>query len=90
MAAGVAVVSSDFPLLRRIVTAADCGHVVNPLDVNAIAGAILSLVVDPDHAIAQGANGRHTVQHLYSWESEAKSLLSIYGHVSARIPVHAD
>lgn len=86
MAAGLAIVCPDFPLLREIISGADCGWVVNPLDVHEIASALEYLLANPERTLTQGANGKRAVERLYSWENEAKTLLSVYEHVADQRP----
>ena len=78
MAAGLPVVVSDFPVLRRIVEEAGCGILVDPLDPAAIARAIEFLLVNPAEAQAMGRRGRAAVERAYSWESEARKLVELY------------
>jgi glycosyltransferase involved in cell wall biosynthesis len=78
MASALPVIVSDFPQWREIVRDADCGLVVNPLDVNAIAGAIEWLLTHPLEASAMGQRGREAVLSKYRWETEAEKLLDLY------------
>lgn len=78
MAAGLPVVVSDFPLWREIVTDAECGLVVNPLDADAIATAIAWLLDHPDEAAAMGERGHRAVVTRYNWGKEAEKLVNLY------------
>lgn len=78
MAAGLAVVASDFPLWRDIVEDADCGVLVDPEDPKAIAAAIERLLADDDTARAMGESGRRAVQQKYSWAAEGEALVGLY------------
>ena len=78
MAAGVPVISSDFPVWRAFVEEAECGLVVDPLDVDAIAGAIQWLLDHPAEAEAMGERGRQAVRERYAWRGEAEQLLECY------------
>ena len=78
MAAGVPVISSDFPLWREIVEGARCGVVVNPVDTQAIACAIRWMLDNPVEAQAMGERGRRAVMRKYSWEIEAETLIQFY------------
>jgi glycosyltransferase involved in cell wall biosynthesis len=78
MAAGIPVVASDFPLWRSIIDAADCGLLVDPLDVKSIATAIESLIANPERARTMGEQGRRAVQEHFNWANEEQTLLSFY------------
>lgn len=82
MALGLPVIASDFPLYREIVSSAGCGLVVNPLDVEGIAAAVGKILDDPDQAIQMGLRGRRAARERFSWESEEKKLLDLYGALS--------
>jgi glycosyltransferase involved in cell wall biosynthesis len=86
MAAGLPVVASDFPVMRGIIERAGCGLLVNPLDPSAIAEAIRFLLQHPDQADSMGRRGRAAVEQQYSWESEAQTLLRLYGDLEAKRP----
>ena len=81
MAAGIPVVASDFPAWRELV--GDAGILVDPLDVDAIAAAIDTLLADPEAAQAMGAHGREAVEQRYGWKAEAEGLLSLYDRLDA-------
>ena len=76
MAAGIPVVASDFPFWRELI--GDAGVLVDPYDVDAIAGAIAALLADPARAKAMGRAGREAVAQRFSWEPEGERLLSLY------------
>jgi glycosyltransferase involved in cell wall biosynthesis len=78
MAAGVPVVASDFPVWRSIVEEAGCGLTVDPLDVEALRGAIEWLLIHPAEAEAMGERGRAAVEARYRWEHEGERLLAFY------------
>lgn len=82
MAAGVPVVASDFPLWAKVVGEADCGVLVDPLDPEAIAEAMMQLVNDPDVAGRMGQNGAKAVASKFSWEVARLALLGMYESLS--------
>lgn len=81
MAAGIAVIASDFPRWRAIIDAHECGLCVNPHDPAAIAAAIDELARDPARARRLGANGRRAVEQHYHWGIETKKLLQFYSTI---------
>lgn len=78
MAAGIPVIASDFPLWRQIVTEADCGVLVDPLNPRAIAEAVDYFLSHPAEAERLGRNGRQAVEQRYNWSSEARKLRDFY------------
>lgn len=82
MAAGIPVIASNFPLWRQIVDQADCGLLVDPLDVNQIAAAICQLLNNPEKAEKLGQNGRRAAYQNYNWGNSEKNLLEFYEKIS--------
>lgn len=78
MAAGMPVISSDFPVWREIVDGAGCGLLVDPTDTDALAGAMQWILENPQDAQAMGDRGRAAVLDRYNWEREAEKLVSFY------------
>jgi glycosyltransferase involved in cell wall biosynthesis len=78
MDSGIPVVASDFPVLREIVAAADCGVLVDPHDVGAIGRALKCLASDPALARRLGENGRRAVRQRYNWDRESEKLRKLY------------
>ena len=84
MAAGLPVVSSNFPLWQKIVEGNECGICVDPLCPEQIASAIDRLIDDPGLARHMGERGRHAVESKYNWTAEKAKLLELYDEVLAR------
>jgi len=78
MAAGLPVITANFPGFRRIVEDNGCGLCVPPRDVSAIAAAIEQLFANPAEAEAMGRRGRELALRSFSWEGEKKALLRFY------------
>lgn len=75
--AGIAVVASDFPEIRRIVREYDIGVLVDPHSVEAIATALIRLRDDANRLTDLKKNARCAAAHL-TWETEAPALLAVY------------
>ena len=84
MACEVPVIASDLPFFHKTVYDQGCGLVVNPLDVQAVADAIIYLVEHPQEARRMGERGRELVRTKYNWKSESKKLLALYEHLLAK------
>lgn len=78
MACGLPVVISDFPANRVVVANADCGILVDPSDVAAVAAAMTRLLNDPAEAHRLGQNGRRAFQTQYNWQALERKLLELY------------
>ena len=78
MQAGIPVIASDFPLWREIVESCRCGILVDPMNPKEISNAIDYLIQNPDLAKEMGNNGRNAAFEIYNWETEEKSLISLY------------
>jgi glycosyltransferase involved in cell wall biosynthesis len=81
MHAGLPVIASDLPGLRAIVGAVRCGLLVNPLDSNAVAGAIQYLLTHPREAEQMGQRGREAIQRTFNWAGEESKLLKLYAEL---------
>ena len=82
MAAGLPVIVSDYPFMRRSVQQDDFGIAVDPADVQAVAQAIGAILSDPQRAQQMGENGRQAVLQKYNWDIELKKLLELYDSLS--------
>lgn len=78
MAAGLPLVASDFPFYRQVIERAGCGILVDPLQPDQIAQAILWLLQNQDVAEEMGKRGQEAVLNSYNWEQESKNLLATY------------
>lgn len=78
MAAGIPVISSDFPLWKEIVEGNNCGVCVAPDDTKAIADAVNKLLSNENLAQQMGANGKKAIKEKYNWEAESRNLLTFY------------
>jgi glycosyltransferase involved in cell wall biosynthesis len=71
MAAGLPVVASDVPPMRRVLEETRSGILVKPESAAAIANSLLALLSQPQVLIEMGANGRRAVATKYSWHNDA-------------------
>lgn len=78
MAAGLAIVSSDFPLYRSIVESANVGVCVDPTDPKAIAKGVCELVSNSNNLSQFFQNGPKAVLSEYNWDNEFAAMLSFY------------
>jgi len=78
MVAGLPIIATDFPNLKRIVEGNQCGICVDSSNPQEIARAIQYLISNPDVAKKMGENGKRAVWEKYNWNVEASKLLKIY------------
>ncbi|MBN2463913.1 MAG: glycosyltransferase family 4 protein [Dehalococcoidia bacterium] len=78
MAAGLPLITSNFPLWKKIVEGNNCGLTVNPANSREIARAVEYLIEHPVEAKRMGEKGRKAVLEKYNWDSESKKLLDLY------------
>ncbi|MGD9780912.1 MAG: glycosyltransferase family 4 protein [Kiritimatiellia bacterium] len=81
MAAGIPVVCSNFPGLKKFVEDAGCGLAVQPDEPAAIAGQIRRLMGDADLRRRLGATGRRLFESEYNWEKHEGQLVELYGRI---------
>jgi glycosyltransferase involved in cell wall biosynthesis len=70
MSAGLAVISSDFPLYRSFIDGSACGLCVDPLNVEEIRKAVIILIQDKGKAQQMGKRGKEAILEKYNWEQE--------------------
>jgi glycosyltransferase involved in cell wall biosynthesis len=78
MAAGLPVITSNFPEWREAVEGIGCGLTVEPEDPEAIASAIAYLLTHPAQAAEMGKRGRQAVLDKFNWTKEKPKLLHLY------------
>ena len=78
MAAGLPVIVSDYPFMRRSVQQDQFGVAVDPADPEAIAAAIREILADPNRAQCMGERGRQAVVQKYNWGIEEQKLFALY------------
>jgi glycosyltransferase involved in cell wall biosynthesis len=75
MASGVPVITSNTSALKEI--AEGYGHLVDPLDVDAMADAIVECMTDPEHRASLAKLGRRRAEDFH-WRHTAERTLEIY------------
>lgn len=85
MALGLPVIVSDLPALREVVEEGGNALLVPPEDVQALAGAIDSLLGDPARRQSFGARSRVLFREAFSLERAAKQMLDLYRRVAPRV-----
>ncbi|MGH9464702.1 MAG: glycosyltransferase family 4 protein [Thermoanaerobaculia bacterium] len=83
MASGVAVITSHNSALREI--AEGYAELVDPLDVDAIGGAIVRCLTDADHRRGLAEQGRRRARD-FDWRRTAEQTLEVYRSVLAASP----
>ena len=78
LAAGCAVVASDFPLYKSLLFGSKCAHFVDPQDTSEIAHVLQELTADPQQTLAMAKAARSCFEEKYSWENEVKTLHEFY------------
>lgn len=78
MAAGIPVISSDFPVYKEIVEGNRCGICVDPNNIDAICDAINKIRNNKTYAEELHKNGRRAINEKYNWESQANILIECY------------
>lgn len=78
MLAAKPIVASNFPAWQPLLAHRGAGLLVNPLQPTEIADAVEKLLNDPESAHAMGQAGRKMALEMYSWDSEAEKLRTLY------------
>jgi len=81
MAAGMPVVASDLPYMRRFVGETGAGVLADPETTNAFVDAIVSVIENDDLASIMGENGRRAIREAFNWEAQIPKLLDFYGEI---------
>ncbi|MDP4739333.1 MAG: glycosyltransferase family 4 protein [Crocinitomicaceae bacterium] len=78
LAAGCAVLASDFPLYRTLLHGADCGVFVDPQNEAEISLALSELATQAEKTAKMGQLARSLFEEKYNWEKEARQLREFY------------
>ncbi len=82
MMAGVPIVSSNFPELRRVIEEVHCGITVDPENPGGIAAAVEKLAADPELRRRMADSGRKNAMNRYNWEPQKNKLINLYEEVA--------
>lgn len=85
MAAGLPVIASQEGESAAFVKEAQCGILVDPLNVKQIADAITWLFKNPEEAEAMGRRGQQLIFTRYNWEKESEVLLAVYAGLKFKV-----
>lgn len=75
MGAGLPVLASDVPPMRRVLSETGAGVLVPPANVRALAHGLITLLRDPGLRKRLGEAGRHSVATRYSWTEDRRRFL---------------
>jgi glycosyltransferase involved in cell wall biosynthesis len=81
MYSSLPIVSSNFPNLKRIIEAAQCGICIDPCNAQRAADAMLDLLSRPEVCETMGANGGKAVAEAYNWPAAWEVLRQVYANV---------
>ena len=81
MAAGLPTIVTDFPTWRILLGPLGASLMVDPRDPKAIAEKICWILANRDEAEQMGRQGQQGVREQFSWKSESKKLIELYGTV---------
>ena len=84
--AGLCVISTDAPVVRRLLEEVDAGILVEPTP-EGWEGGLAKLAGDRDYVRAAGARARAAAERRWSWERQGATMLRVYESVlDARTP----
>jgi glycosyltransferase involved in cell wall biosynthesis len=83
MRAGLPMVASDFPEVRRLFEQGDLGERVDPADARAVADAVVTLDSDSARRIHIAETARRLVAERYNWDRQMGSLVALYRRLAA-------
>lgn len=78
MAAGLPVIAARDTESAGFVKEGEAGLLVDPLNIEEIAQAIVALVQDPVGSESMGRRGRQLIFEKYNWEKESEKLIKLY------------
>lgn len=85
MAAGVPIVASDLPPMRRVLDETRAGAFFTPGDSASLAAAVISLLRDRATRRRLADNGRRAAAEKYNWREDEKRFLEIFAPPRAEV-----
>jgi glycosyltransferase involved in cell wall biosynthesis len=90
MEAGVPMIVSDFPEMRRIVTETGAGVARDTSTAESLAAAIKELLAEPEDRKAERRRAaRAAAETTYNWTAQAQQLLGIYDRLNGKYATEA-
>jgi glycosyltransferase involved in cell wall biosynthesis len=83
MNAGLPVVCSNFPNMKKVIEGNDCGILVDPENLQEIREAVEKLLNNSELAAKMGERGRVAVREKYNWEREEKKMVNLIERIVA-------
>ena len=83
MTAGLAVVASDLPELKKVIESEKIGLTFEAGSAESIAKAINSLAADADRVTKMRTDARTAAQRRHNWSVEEKKLVEAYQYLPA-------
>jgi len=80
MHAGIPVLVSDLPEIRRVVESAACGRIISRYDPEYLAGTLRGMINDPVQ-MKSWSEAAKVASRLYTWEREEVVLKRVYGKI---------
>lgn len=81
LAAGLPVITSNFPAWKELINRVGCGIAVDPTDARAIAEAVIHLLTHPAETTAMGRRARSFAEREFNWERESGKLHELYAQL---------
>ncbi len=81
MAVGLPIITSNFPLYKRVVEENNCGICVDPFSAIGIANAAETIHIGVEKSEQMAEMGKIAVKKYYNWESEKAILSKVYGEL---------
>jgi glycosyltransferase involved in cell wall biosynthesis len=78
LAAGCAVLVSNFDVYRSLVESTKCGLCVNPLDPDEVKNAIKTMLNPDTQLVEMGKRGKQLIQERFNWHTEEQDLIELY------------
>jgi glycosyltransferase involved in cell wall biosynthesis len=82
MSAGLPVVFSDFPEMRRVITEENVGFVVDETNSEQAAKAVMKILNNPELYKTMSLNAKKAVKEKYNWDKEVQVLTDYYDSFS--------